>query len=117
MIDRELNQQQLDKVLRITACILFERGEKFSSVKTLLYGLVKESTLKIWYKKHRRLHGNFHDTRRIPAPPIDFEKIAISDLEELGEQKTYKEIFSECLERVQDPQEATTEDVGSDPMW
>lgn len=81
----------LNRILRITAKLLFEKGEDAPSVANLLQGFVNPGMVRDWYERYCEVNGlpgsvNSKKThRRMPMPPIDFQAIEIQKLEELLE--------------------------------
>lgn len=81
----------LNRILRITAKLLFEKGEDVSSVANLLQGFVTPSMVRDWYERYCSVNGletsvnSRKNCRRLPMPPIDFQAVQIKKLEELLE--------------------------------
>ena len=80
----------LNRILRTTAILLFDKGEGLTDVQRFLYGVEPSHQVKEWYVRHRKINGVTEykiRERRIPAPPIDFDKICLKNLEQLGKEK------------------------------
>jgi|688.fasta_scaffold14032_7 hypothetical protein len=81
----------LNRILRITAKLLFEKGEDVPSVANLLQGFVTPSMVRDWYERYCDVNGIEQSTnskrnlRRMPMPPIDFQAVQIERLEEMLE--------------------------------
>jgi hypothetical protein len=81
----------LNRILRTTANLLFEKGEDPASVINLLQGFVAPSMVRKWHQRYQETHAlTGADTsrkavRRMPMPPIDFEAIELKSLEQLLE--------------------------------
>ncbi len=79
----------LNRILRITAKLLFEKGEDVPSVANLLQGFVTPAMVRDWYERYCSVNGIELSTnskravRRMPMPPIDFQAIQIEKLEEM----------------------------------
>ena len=96
----------LNRILRITANLLFEKGEDVPTVTKLLDGFVTPSMVRDWYDRYCEVNGlekavnSKRRYRRMPMPPIDFKSIEISDLEKLT-----------------DPPSGEDEGHGPEPEW
>jgi hypothetical protein len=81
----------LNRILRITAKLLFEKGEDVPAVANLLQGFVNPGMVRDWYERYCEVNGlpgsvNSKRThRRMPMPPIDFQAIEIKKLEDMLE--------------------------------
>lgn len=82
----------LNRILRITAKLLFEKGEDVASVSNLMQGFVTPGMIRAWYNRHCEVEGvaisemSKRNLRRMPMPPIDFQAIEITDLNQLLEK-------------------------------
>lgn len=87
----------LNRILRTTANLLFEKGEDPAGVANLLQGFVAPSMIRKWHQRYQETHGlTGADTskkavRRMPMPPIDFEAIELKSLEQLLEPEEVEE--------------------------
>lgn len=81
----------LNRILRITAKLLFEKGEDAPSVSKLLEGFVAPGMVRDWYERYCEVNGlersinSRREYKRMPMPPIDFQAIEIKKLEEMLE--------------------------------
>lgn len=71
---------------------MFERGEDVSAVAGLLQGFVAPAMVRGWHQRYCSIHGvsgaeiSKKKIRRMPMPPIDFDRIQMEDLEALTER-------------------------------
>lgn len=78
----------LNRILRVTAHLLFERGQGVEEVYGLMQSFVQREMLAKWYRAYCENNGLPTDInqrkykRRMPMPPIDWEAITVKDLEE-----------------------------------
>lgn len=87
----------LNRILRVTANLLFERGEDVQAIANLMQGFVDRRMIQSWYEKYCEVNGlsteensaNKGMTRRIPVAPIDFEKVTLEDLEDKKESNIF----------------------------
>lgn len=81
----------LNRILRITAKLLFEKGEDAPAVANLMQGFVTPTMVRDWYERYCEVNGlqssvnSKKNCRRMPMPPIDFQAIQIQKLEEMLE--------------------------------
>lgn len=81
----------LNRILRVTANLLFQQGEDVPSVAKFLSGFVAPAMVRSWYERYCEVNGldqpvnSKRRLRRMPMPPIDFEAVAVTDLERLLE--------------------------------
>ena len=81
----------LNRILRVTAKLLFEKGEDVPAVANLLQGFVTPTMVRDWYERHCEVNGiptavnSKRSCRRLPMPPIDFQAVQIQKLEEMLE--------------------------------
>jgi hypothetical protein len=81
----------LNRILKVTAHLLFERGQSVEEIYGLMQGFVQREMLQKWYSAYCSQNGIPSDTnqkrykRRMPMPPIDWAAITIGDLEERTE--------------------------------
>ena len=78
----------LNRILRITAKLLFEKGEDVPAVANLLQGFVNPGMVHERYCEVNGLPGSVNSKktyRRMPMPPIDFQAIEIKKLEDMLE--------------------------------
>jgi hypothetical protein len=79
----------LNRILRVTAKLLFEKGEDVTSVVNLLQGFVTPTMVRDWYERHCEVNGlptssnSKRSCRRLPMPPIDFQAVTLQKLEEM----------------------------------
>ena len=79
----------MNRILRITAKLLFEKGEDAPAVANLLQGFVTPGMVRDWYERYCEVNGlpgsanSKKSYRRMPMPPIDFQAIEIQKLEGL----------------------------------
>lgn len=79
----------LNRILRVTVNLLFEKGESVQAIANFMQGFVDRRMIQEWYEKYCEINGiethtnsdNKSMTRRIPAAPIDFEKVTLDELE------------------------------------
>lgn len=77
----------LNRILRVTANLLFEKGEDPTDVARFLGEFADRRTVNSWYQTFCQTngipsHGSTRRLRRLPMPPIDFEKISIESLQQ-----------------------------------
>ena len=79
----------LNRILRVTANLLFERGEDVQAIANFMQVFVDRRMVQSWYEKYCEINGVGTDEnasnkmkKRIPVAPIDFEKVTLNDLEE-----------------------------------
>jgi hypothetical protein len=83
---------QLNRILRTTANLLFEKGEDAPAVINLLQGFVAPSMVRKWHQRYQEVHGlagadtSKRDLRRLPMPPIAFQSVELKTMEQLLEQ-------------------------------
>lgn len=83
----------LNRILRLTAGLLFEKGEDPKNVAKLLNGFVTASMVRKWYEQHCRTSGIPFSTnlrthkRRMPMPPINWNSVEIKTLDEMRGEK------------------------------
>lgn len=81
----------LNRILRVTANLLFEKNEDPANVVKLLSGFVAPAMIQAWYTKYCQVNGiessvNFSQrrkARRMPMPPIDWKAVDIKTLDEM----------------------------------
>lgn len=79
----------LNRILRVTVNLLFEKGESVQAIANFMQGFVDRRMIQEWYEKYCEINGigtdansnNKNMTRRMPVAPIDFEKVTLGDLE------------------------------------
>jgi hypothetical protein len=78
------SSRNLTRVFRVTASLLFEKGEELSSIQSLLEGFVEKRVVRQWREKWLLTNGEFGDKiingERLPAPPIDWKAVTIERL-------------------------------------
>jgi hypothetical protein len=80
--------------LRVTANLLFEKGEDPKDVARLVQGFVAPTMVYTWYDKYCEVNGLSKNInrksgkRRMPMPPIDWDAVKIKTLDEMVEEKT-----------------------------
>ena len=83
----------LNRILRVTANLLFEKGESVQAISNLMQGFVDRRMIQMWYEKYCEINGlateenadNKNLTRKIPVAPIDFEKVTLDQFEDKKE--------------------------------
>jgi hypothetical protein len=74
----------LNRILKITAHLLFEKGQSVSDVFGLMQGFVDRAMLERWFRAYCALHGNVSDAgegrHRLPMPPIDWDAVTVDQL-------------------------------------
>lgn len=81
----------LNRILRITANLLFEKGQQPSDVAGLMAGFVTPAMIRTWHQRFQETHGlqtadtSPRQVRRLPMPPIDFRAIELEAMESLLE--------------------------------
>lgn len=82
----------LNRILRITANLMFQNGEDVAAVCNLMQGFVTPTMIRDWHERYCHVHGimgaqiSRRTYRRMPMPPIDFEKVKLPDIEALLER-------------------------------
>lgn len=77
----------LNRILKVTAHLLFERGQNVGEVYNLMQGFVDRNMLDRWFRAYCALHGKPSDTNRdyyhhrLPMPPIDWDSVNVEELE------------------------------------
>lgn len=77
----------LNRILKVTAHLLFEKGQNVSDVFSLMQGFVDRPMLERWFRAYCAVHGKPSDTNRdycshrLPMPPIDWGAVRIEELE------------------------------------
>jgi hypothetical protein len=88
---------QLNRILRTTANLLFEKGEDAPAVINLLQGFVAPAMVRRWHQRYQEVHGlagadtSKRDLRRLPMPPIDYNAVELKSMEQLLEQPPAEE--------------------------
>jgi hypothetical protein len=81
--------RNLSRVFKLTANLLFEKGEDVQNVCRLLEGFVERRQIQAWYEKYCSTNGvpttiNLKkNKRRVPMPPIDWQAVKLEDLNEM----------------------------------
>jgi protein involved in sex pheromone biosynthesis len=78
----------LNRILRVTANLLFEKGESVQAISNLMQGFVDRRMIQDWYEKYCQVNGLATDvnseykklTRKIPVAPIDFKAVTLDNL-------------------------------------
>jgi hypothetical protein len=79
----------LNRILRVTVNLLFEKGESVQAIANFMQGFVDRRMIQEWYERYCEINGlatsensdNKNMNRRIPVAPIDFEKVTLDELE------------------------------------
>lgn len=78
----------LNRILRVTANLLFERGEDVQAIANLMQGFVDRRMIQSWYEKYCEINGvptsinqSGRAKRKIPVAPIDFDQVTLEELE------------------------------------
>jgi hypothetical protein len=80
----------LNRILRVTASLLFEKGEDVPTVAGFLEGFVSPKMVRDWHDRYCEVNGiektanSKRSYRRMPMPPIDFNAIKLEELEKLA---------------------------------
>ena len=80
----------LNRILRVTVNLLFEKGENVQAIANLMQGFVDRRMIQEWYEKYCEINGiatretssNKEPVGRIPAAPIDFQKVTLNEFKE-----------------------------------
>jgi hypothetical protein len=79
----------LNRILRVTASLLFEKGEDVQAIANFMQGFVDRRMIQSWYEKYCEINGvptsinqSGRAKRKIPVAPIDFNSVSLDDLEE-----------------------------------
>jgi hypothetical protein len=78
----------LNRILRVTAHLLFEKGQDVGEVYGLMQGFVDRHMLQKWYEAYCSHNGLPNDVNRkknkfrLPMPPISWEEVTLEALEE-----------------------------------
>ena len=83
----------LNRILRVTVNLLFEKGESVQAIANLMQGFVDRRMIQEWHEKYCEINGisteenssHKHLTRKIPVAPIDFEKVTLDEFEKRKE--------------------------------
>lgn len=81
----------LNRILRVTASLLFEKGEDVPTVSKFLEGFVSPKMVRDWHDRYCEVNGlektanSKRSYRRMPMPPIDFKAIELKALEQLAD--------------------------------
>ncbi len=89
----------LNRILRVTANLLFEKGESVSAISGLMQGFVDRRMIQEWYEKYCEINGLATEqnsdykkrTRKIPVAPIDFKSVTLDDLESKKESNSWND--------------------------
>jgi hypothetical protein len=89
----------LNRILRVTTNLLFEKGESVQAVANLMQGFVDRRMIQEWYEKYCQVNGFSTDvnssnkkmTRKIPVSPIDFEKVTLDEFEKKKEDESWND--------------------------
>jgi hypothetical protein len=77
--------RNLNRILRVTATLLFERGERLESIYELLSGFVEPRLIRHWHGKWKQAMGEFPErtinSERLPLPPISWDLINLETLQ------------------------------------
>lgn len=84
---------QLNRILRVTANLLFEKGESVQAIANLMQGFVDRRMIQSWYEKYCEINAlptevnsdNKGRTKRIPVAPINFKVVTLDSFEKLKE--------------------------------
>ena len=87
----------LNRILRVTVNLLFEKGESVQAISGLMQGFVDRRMIQEWYEKYCQINGipteqnsdNKKMTRKIPVAPIDFEKVTLDEIKEKAEGESW----------------------------
>lgn len=77
----------LNRILKVTANLLFEKQEDPKDVARLLQGFVTNAMVREWYEAYCKTNGISRDTnlkthkRRLPIPPIDWKSVETTTLD------------------------------------
>jgi hypothetical protein len=77
----------LNRILKVTAHLLFEKGQNVSDVFNLMQGFVDRVMLERWFRAYCSVHGKPSDSNRdyykhrLPMPPIDWDAVNVEEFE------------------------------------
>jgi hypothetical protein len=77
----------LNRILKVTAHLLFEKGQSVSDIFNLMQGFVDRKMLEQWYRAYCAVHGKPTDinrdycSHRLPLPPIDWDGVNVDEFE------------------------------------
>jgi hypothetical protein len=81
--------RNLNRIFRVTATLLFEKGEELASIQALLEGFVEKRVVRAWREKWLATNGEYSERiingERLPLPPIDWSAVKIETLKEVNE--------------------------------
>lgn len=83
------NAANLNKILRLTANLLFEKGETPKDVYRLMSAFVEKTKVDTWHRNFMAMNGyqNRQKDRaghwRLPLPPINWDAITVESLQNL----------------------------------
>jgi hypothetical protein len=79
----------LNRIFRVTATLLFEKGESMSNIARLMEGFVEPRLIRVWHEKWSQVSANPSkhtvNGERLPVPPIDWDAIKLQDLKAINE--------------------------------
>ena len=84
-----LASTNLNRILKLTANMLFEKQEDPKDVAKLLQGFVTNAMVRSWYEDYCKTNGISQDTnlkthrRRLPMPPINWQAVELKTLDEM----------------------------------
>jgi hypothetical protein len=79
----------LNRLLRLTANLLFEKKEDPKNVARLMEGFVTNAMINTWYEQYCKTNGISTDTnltshkRRLPMPPIDWQAVDVKTIDQM----------------------------------
>lgn len=79
----------LNRLLRLTANLLFEKKEDPKNVTRLMEGFVTNAMVNSWYEQYCKTNGISTDTnltshkRRLPMPPIDWNGVDVQQIDKM----------------------------------
>jgi hypothetical protein len=81
----------LNKLLRLLANLLFEKGASAPEVARTLSGHVEPRVVRSWHEKYQQLHGFESRSKtpgriRLPVPPIDWDAVTIETIANIQSQ-------------------------------
>jgi hypothetical protein len=81
--------QNLNRILRVTATLLFEKGEPLQNICKLLDGYAEPRLVRLWKMKWCQANGKFPErtisNARLPMPPIDWDSVTLDTLQSVAD--------------------------------
>ena len=81
--------RNLNRIFRVTATLLFEKGEELASIQALLDGFVEKRVVRQWREKWLATNGEYTERvingERLPLPPIDWSSVKVETLKKVND--------------------------------